>query len=183
MAIGLLSLLLEVCRHEQSLAVAVVQVAPMRLPRGRLVSERSMVERQVVTAADIARQRDLAWRDWHPEDFCHRCGHPNVKPWSVDPKIWAEVFPQGVSDPWEGIICPQCFVELAEVGHVSTTWRIVPNDFAALGGDEEEETLACCDWCGCESTIHNREEVECLGCSECPGFLTNDAALTGGDDG
>ncbi len=28
----------------------------------------------------IAEQRTKGWPDFHPEDFCHRCGHPG--PWS-----------------------------------------------------------------------------------------------------
>lgn len=60
---------------------------------------------EAVTPETIAEQRALGWPDFHPEDFCHRCGRRNVC-WFVDSLLWNEV------DDVNGrvsILCPTCF--------------------------------------------------------------------------
>jgi hypothetical protein len=71
------------------------------------------------------RQRRDGWPDIHPEDYCHRCGGPNVS-WFVDSPVWNAVMrPDGPDSPWrwQEIICPPCFIELAGGG----TWELKPS--------------------------------------------------------
>jgi len=80
-----------------------------------------------VDAADIAAQRDSGWPDFHPEDFCHRCGCPNVS-WHIESRVWNVVMRGGTSDGWgnwQEIICIPCFSELAEAHFGACTWRVV----------------------------------------------------------
>lgn len=79
-----------------------------------------------VSARDLEVQRLKRWSDFHPEEFCHRCGKRNVS-WWVDSSIWNPVMrPAGVylrDGEWE-IICPPCFIELAaEYGFTGWTLR------------------------------------------------------------
>jgi hypothetical protein len=65
-----------------------------------------------VLPGEIHRQRSLGWPDFHPEDFCHRCGHRNIV-WYANPDDWALAtaeLPRGVLE----ILCPSCFVTLRE---------------------------------------------------------------------
>ena len=104
--------------------------------------QQPFVERRVVTPAEMTEQRARCWADWHPEDYCHRCRHPNML-WWVASERWNE---SGADDgPWNGIVCPQCFAELwsAATGW-RVHWQLVLDDStrhaAALGGTEEEGT-------------------------------------------
>jgi len=80
-----------------------------------------------VDANDIEAQRAKGWTDFHPEEFCHRCGCPNVS-WYVDSLVWNDVMrggsPEGWGD-WQEIICVPCFMELAEAHYGACTWRII----------------------------------------------------------
>lgn len=60
----------------------------------------------------------------HPEDYCHRCGGPNLPWWTPSP-IWNAVmgYPDQAHD---GIVCPQCFAELAEAKGAKGPWRLSP---------------------------------------------------------
>jgi hypothetical protein len=82
-----------------------------------------------VPIAEIDRQRELGWPDFHPEDFCHRCGGRNVC-WYAPSPLWNIVmsYPH---ERWNGIICPQCFMELAEAAGLVKAWRL---SFAMSGG-------------------------------------------------
>lgn len=65
-----------------------------------------------VLPEEILHQRANGWPDFHPEDFCHRCGRRNPV-WWVDANQWetaTEDRPRGELD----ILCPSCFVELHE---------------------------------------------------------------------
>jgi hypothetical protein len=75
-----------------------------------------------VTPAEIARQRELGWPDFHPEDYCHACGRPNVRSWSVDSDRWnAAVERRGT------VLCPPCFVARWEQATgMRAHWRLVP---------------------------------------------------------
>ena len=75
-----------------------------------------------VTLAEIERQRVTGWPDFHPEDYCHKCGGRNLSTWSVYSDRWN--FAMG--SPLE-IVCPQCFVKRWEdaTGLVAH-WRLVP---------------------------------------------------------
>jgi hypothetical protein len=76
-----------------------------------------------VTLEEIEEQRVLGWPNFHPEDYCHQCGHLNIKSWSVDSNLWNVV----MKDSPESIICPSCFVARWEaMGGPLTTWKLVP---------------------------------------------------------
>lgn len=62
----------------------------------------------------------------HPEDFCGRCGGLNV-PWVAPSPLWNEVMRGGdINGPgrYGDIICPTCFVVLAEAAGIASSWRI-----------------------------------------------------------
>ena len=54
----------------------------------------------------IEKQRKKGWPDFHPEDFCHRCGRRNPV-WWTDSRSWNRAAPERTS-----ILCPSCFAEL-----------------------------------------------------------------------
>lgn len=68
-----------------------------------------------------------ARRDRHPEDYCHRCGGPNVSWWVPSP-VWNAVigYPDQAHD---GIVCPRCFAELAEAKGAKGPWRWAPREW------------------------------------------------------
>ena len=82
-----------------------------------------------VDATDIAAQRAAGWPDFHPEDFCHRCGCQNVS-WYIDSDAWNPVMRGGTVDGWEWqeIICIPCFIELAEDHHGACAWRVARDE-------------------------------------------------------
>ena len=59
----------------------------------------------------------------HPEEYCHRCGGPNIS-WFTPGAVWDPVMRPVPGAPWKWheIICPLCFVELAGGG----TWTLLP---------------------------------------------------------
>lgn len=55
----------------------------------------------------------------HPEDFCDKCKRPNIT-WFADNDVWNRVV-----DNVGIILCPVCFVQMAEEKGVScTSWRV-----------------------------------------------------------
>jgi hypothetical protein len=80
------------------------------------------MQQRTVTPEEIQRQRDLGWPDFHPEDFCHECGRPNVGSWSVDSDRW-----NAAVDRRTAILCPSCFVARWEhATGLRAHWRLVP---------------------------------------------------------
>jgi len=78
-----------------------------------------------VLPEEILRQRALKWPDFHPERFCHRCGHRNANWWTD-----GDLFKAATQDRERGeleILCPSCFCELHEqqTGE-RATWRLTP---------------------------------------------------------
>lgn len=62
----------------------------------------------------------------HPEDYCHRCGGPNIS-WSASNSLWNSVMRDNKSwGDWEEIICPLCFAKMAEVKLGPQTWSVAP---------------------------------------------------------
>lgn len=57
-----------------------------------------------VDPEEIKRQRTLGWPDFHPEDYCHRCGRRNIKAWTATE--WRELTGSNA-----GILCPVCFTD------------------------------------------------------------------------
>lgn len=81
-----------------------------------------------VTLAEIDEQRAKGWPDWHPEDYCHRCGGRNVPSWFVDSDRFNAAFGPASEHPYNGIVCPGCFVEAHEtVTGLTATWMLVPD--------------------------------------------------------
>lgn len=78
-----------------------------------------------VTIEEIDRQRSLGWPDFHPEDYCHRCGGKNPTSWFVDSDRWNIAFGPPDQHPYNGIVCPGCFVLLHEKATgMWTTWKL-----------------------------------------------------------
>ena len=76
-----------------------------------------------VTPDDIIEQRKKGWVDFDPEDYCHRCGRPNIS-WFVDSPLWNSADIEGEIP--SGIICPQCFVEKVGLAEM-ITWELKPD--------------------------------------------------------
>lgn len=87
----------------------------------------AMIERGVQTNDDLAAHAP-AMAQAHPEDHCQRCGGPNVI-WFAPNELWNRV----VGSP-NGILCPVCFIKMAEAMGISTTWRLEPEDAINLQG-------------------------------------------------
>lgn len=87
------------------------------------------MERLSVTLEEIDEQRAKGWPDFHPEDFCHRCGGKNVRSWYSDNDRWNTALGSlktGVN--YNGIICPGCFVQLHESATgLQITWKLIPD--------------------------------------------------------
>ena len=72
-----------------------------------------------MTPEEIVRQRSLGWPDFHPEDYCHRCGRPNC--------LWHAPEWPAIVGSHAGILCPVCFADL--VPRCTWKWtRITPPD-------------------------------------------------------
>jgi hypothetical protein len=91
------------------------------------VSEREEIGQPMTVAlADIDLQRERGWTEFHPEDYCHRCGQRNVQAWFADAATWRPTM-QVPKEQWNGIVCPQCFTELyaAAFPVPPPIWRLV----------------------------------------------------------
>jgi hypothetical protein len=59
----------------------------------------------------------------HPESTCHKCGGPNCT-WFVKSELWNRIV-RSHGEP--EILCPVCFVALAEArGVTPPAWELVP---------------------------------------------------------
>lgn len=100
-----------------------VTVEPNVLPEG----DNNEPELRSVTLAEIDDQRAKGWPDFHPEDYCHRCGGRNVPSWTVDSDRFNVALAHPNEHLYNGIVCPGCFVVLHEkVTGMRTDWRLVP---------------------------------------------------------
>jgi hypothetical protein len=115
-----------------------------------------------VTLDELADQHEAGWVDFHPEDFCHRCGNRNVS-WAADSDVWGSVM--GGDDPWHGIICMPCFTELRALVHGESGWSIVYDENGTVrlnphtdGSDALRELIA-----EHESTLRRLRAHERLG--------------------
>lgn len=80
-----------------------------------------------VTLDEIDAQRALGWPDFHPEEYCHRCGGKNVWSWHVDSDRFNTAMGPPAEHQWNGIVCPGCFVELHEAATgMRCSWTLVP---------------------------------------------------------
>lgn len=63
----------------------------------------------------------------HPEDFCKKCGRPNIV-WFAPNEIWNQAV-RAANEP--EILCPVCFVQLAEAAGFNGVWKVALNDYVA----------------------------------------------------
>lgn len=56
----------------------------------------------------------------HPEDKCEKCGGPNIV-WFISSALWNEVVR---ANSEAEILCPVCFVRLAEVTQTRGVWEL-----------------------------------------------------------
>lgn len=70
---------------------------------------------------EIEAERAERWPNVHPEDYCHRCGEPNIV-WFASSPVWNALMRGGNGDgygvydePFNGIICPVCFGQMWEL--------------------------------------------------------------------
>jgi hypothetical protein len=93
-----------------------------------------------VLPSEIVRQRQIGWRDFHPEDFCHICGRRNPV-WFAPAVDW-----DAVVDGHGGIFCPSCFTGLyaAATGNDRAVWefRTFTPSVPAANGLEPGEIVA-----------------------------------------
>lgn len=81
-----------------------------------------------VTLDEINEQRSKGWPDFHPEDYCHRCGGRNVSSWWVDSDRFNLAFGPPEQHPYQGIVCPGCFVDAHEkASGLTASWRLLPD--------------------------------------------------------
>ena len=81
----------------------------------------------------------------HPETWCHRCGGPN-RAWYAPSPLWNAVMRGGSIDgpsEFDDLICPTCFMVLAEERGVAETWRL---DARAVHVDLELTTPSGRTW-------------------------------------
>lgn len=68
-----------------------------------------------------------AWGAQDAEETCHKCGWPFIH-WSAPSPLWNEVMRGGDinagPEPYMGIICPSCFMQLTEEAGIATGWRV-----------------------------------------------------------
>lgn len=90
------------------------------------VLDANVTTERVETWANVLRQHGLFDSQQgvcpkHPEDICGKCGGPNII-WFVNNSIWNRVMHHG-----SGILCPICFVKIAEnEGYNLTAWKLAP---------------------------------------------------------
>lgn len=89
-------------------------------------NSRAMSPAEVLAA--IPDQRARKWPDFHPEDYCHRCGRPNPS-WWVESDLW-NIATASLDDGRYMILCPSCFVELyeQETGKQLGSWEMRPEE-------------------------------------------------------
>lgn len=74
----------------------------------------------------IPEQRAKGWTDFAAEDYCHRCGRPNVWAWFTEAELWNRA--EGDEG---GILCPTCFTrDYERVTGQKPVWRIVPEEMS-----------------------------------------------------
>lgn len=119
-----------------------------------------------VTLDTIERQRENGWPDFHPEDFCHRCGRRNPV-WVTDAGEWEFAtghMPRGVLT----ILCPSCFAAAHEAaGGERVCWELT--DFAdsgpAITPEQAADDARLCG-CGHRRDLHIRSgEGACVALS------------------
>lgn len=79
----------------------------------------------------------------HPEDFCERCKRPNCT-WFAPSPIW-----NAAHCEWD-ILCPICFVQLAEAAGITpTAWQVAPEVLESTPPPRAEHPLSSGDAIAC----------------------------------
>lgn len=87
--------------------------------------------RLAIDPATIPAQREAGWPDFHPEDYCHHCGRPNIV-WWADSDRW-NLAVAGLERGVAAILCPPCFVTRWEQATgLRAVWHLVPEDIHAV---------------------------------------------------
>jgi hypothetical protein len=86
-----------------------------------------------VSLHEIDEQRKRGWPDFHPEDYCHKCGNRNVPSWYVDSDRFNMAYGPSQDHPYNGIVCPTCFVlDHEKATGLHGTWKLVPEDLHSV---------------------------------------------------
>lgn len=64
-----------------------------------------------------------------PELYCHKCGGPNVV-WFTSNAMWDKAVTKA-KEP--GILCPTCFIQLAEAAGFYGVWKVSLHDSLRKG--------------------------------------------------
>ncbi len=92
-----------------------------------------------VTPAEIEEQREKGWPDFHPEDYCHRCGAPNIVPWFTVSELWNVAVPD---EERKTVLCPRCFVAAyEEATGEECCWKLVLDDHSGADNPPTIEDL------------------------------------------
>jgi hypothetical protein len=94
-----------ICNGTGSMSMAVVEIRKLLHATQK---ERDDLKRQLSSSN-------------HPENYCQRCGRPNIC-WFAPNVVWNAV------NPTEGILCPVCFVQTAESQGIQGSWKLHPED-------------------------------------------------------
>lgn len=111
-------------KAEAALRDAEIEHAKEKAGLRRIIGSRDAALRraQGVDPQEIEEQRATGWPDFHPEDYCHRCGRSNIVWYAASP-LWNEAVPE-ISP----ILCPQCFVAAWEAAtSLRPAWALVPD--------------------------------------------------------
>lgn len=81
--------------------------------------------------------------DVHPESVCGSCKGENPGPWSAPNDLWNQI----VGSPY-GILCPNCFINLANEMGVTNVWDVAPR---ITPPDVQEAEPVADDWYTLES--------------------------------
>lgn len=88
-----------------------------------------------VLPSEILSQRERGWPDFHPEAFCHTCGHRNAPSWWVDSDLW-NLVTEGLARGVLEILCPSCFANRYHaITGLLVSWRMALD---ATGAAEAE---------------------------------------------
>ena len=78
-----------------------------------------------------------------PEDFCQRCNRSNIV-WFAPNEIWNKAV-RATGQP--EILCPVCFVELAEIVGITGVWKVSLQSTAALPEETADKgTVSDAEW-------------------------------------
>ncbi len=100
-------------------------------------------------------------REAHPEDRCKRCGGKNIT-WFAPNSLWNRAV-RAHNEP--EIVCPICFVELAEAAGIKpASWQVTPEDWSTA----DSRACKCHNGKPCDSSCAGKHHDGCGEISEPP---------------